>query len=153
MTWQVFVCWETYTGLWWVCHSEWKTIRDTRRWLCARGKYTATCDRVTNFFMPHTYEAVFWFFMSVCVLEIVCPWLSKPLLRPIGPSEVCETSSWDLHRGTHCSQILVWAEFVRWHFLLMSMQGRVTPYSVCGREESTPNTTERNINKNFWWHQ
>ena len=26
-----------------------KKIRDTHRWLCARGKHTATCDRVANF--------------------------------------------------------------------------------------------------------
>ena len=38
-----------------MCHSEWKKIRDTRRWLCARGKHTATCDRVANFYLYFNY--------------------------------------------------------------------------------------------------
>jgi hypothetical protein len=32
-----------------VCHADWEKNLDTRRWLCAGGKHTATCDRVTNF--------------------------------------------------------------------------------------------------------
>jgi hypothetical protein len=31
-----------------VCHPDWEK-NDTRRWLYASGKHTATCDRVTIF--------------------------------------------------------------------------------------------------------
>ena len=31
-------------------------IRDTLRWLCAGGKHTATCDRVTNFLTASMLE-------------------------------------------------------------------------------------------------
>ena len=33
------------------CTYPTEKIRDTRRWLCAGGKHTATCDRVANFFL------------------------------------------------------------------------------------------------------
>jgi hypothetical protein len=56
--------------------------------------------------------------VCVCLMSpVLCVKKStKPLpdiLRHIGLSKVCETSSWDLNRGTHWLRILVWAECVR----------------------------------------
>ena len=37
---------------------------DTRKWLCAGGKHTATCDHVTNFSFTHSQFYYKWFKMQ-----------------------------------------------------------------------------------------